>query len=137
MTPETALLDAVTAALLATAGVTGLVGQKVFDQVPDDKQAPRPPYLYVGPINRTRVTEVCDGGAWALRARLYAVSTGFGRKQAWEMADAVARALDGQELDLPDPFTAVDPVRVTQAGDVLTPASPKAIFVDIAVTIQE
>lgn len=136
MTPEIAFLDAVRAALLADPAVAAIVGDKVLDEVPADRASVEPPYVYVGPMARARVSDTC-GTAWTMRMRLYSVSTGFGRRQAWEASDAVARALNGVELALPSPFEAVDPILVTQAADVIQSPAPKTTFVDITVTIQE
>ena len=136
MTPENALLDAVLAALAADPAVSAIVGDKVVDEVPADRSPVKPPYVYAGPINRQRVPDTC-ARAWAMRMRVYAVSTGFGRRQAWDLADAVVRALHHVELTLPTPLEAVDRITVTQAGDVITPPAPKTAFVDITVTILE
>lgn len=136
MTPETALLDAVLAALTAAPAVAAIVDDKVLDEVPNDRSPVKPPYVYAGPINRQRVPDTC-ARAWTMRMRLYAVSTGFGRREAWTLADAVVAALSRAELALPDPLEAVDPVTVTQAGDVINPPAPKTAFVDITVTILE
>lgn len=135
MTPETALLDAVTAALKADQSVTAVVNGAVLDEVPADRSPVKPPYVYVGPINSTPI-DAC-ATAWRLRMRLYAVSTAFGRRQAWDLAYAVRHALDGLELNLAAPLEAVDPIGVIQSGDVINPANPKTAFLDIEVTVQE
>ena len=136
MTPENALLDAVLAALAADPAVSAIVGDKVMDEVPADRSPVKPPYVYAGPINRQRVPDTC-ARAWAMRMRVYAVSTGFGRREAWTLADAVVKALHRAELNLSEPLEAVDPVTVAQAGDVINPPAPKTAFVDITVTIME
>lgn len=136
MTPENALLDAVLAALAADPAVSAIVGDKVVDEVPADLTPVKAPYVYAGPINRQRVPDTC-ARAWAMRMRVYAVSTMFGRRQAWDLADTVIRALHRAELTLPAPLEAVDQITVTQAGDVIDPSKPKTAFVDITVTILE
>lgn len=137
MTPETAFMAAVQAVLLANEDVAALVGEQVFDEVPADKSPGKPPYIFVGPINRQRVEPIGMNRIWTMRMRLYAESVGFGRKEAWAIGDAAAAALDGVELVLPDPFVASDIVRVSQAGDVLDDANRfKTVFVDLVTTIE-
>ena len=136
MTPETALLKAVVATLKGAAGVSALVGARVYDDVPDDRgNAERAaPYVYVGPINRSRIETGCDA-QWNMRLRVYAISVAFGRLQAWDVANAASEALEGQLLTLDQPFHCGDIVRVVQAGDVIEPSNPKATFIDIATIV--
>lgn len=136
MTPEIAILDAVTAILGQASEVTAIVGDKVLDEVPADRSPVKAPYVYAGPINRQRVPD-SSAIAWTMRMRLFAVSTGFGRREAWNITDAVARALNGTELTLADGFEALGPALVIQAGDVIAPPSPKTTFVDIEIFLQE
>ena len=134
MTPETAFLEAIQAALLASDAVTALVGEKVFDEVPSDGS---PPLIFVGPISRQRANDPAGNAAWTLRARIYAESTGFGRREAWEIANAAGDALEGAELSLADPFQAVDIVRTIQGGDVFDDQGRfKTVFLDVGTTVQ-
>jgi hypothetical protein len=141
VTPETAFLKALIAVLKADAGVEAVVADRIFDEVPEDERGlslAQPPYLYVGPVNTTRVElGAWPASAWRVRARLYAVSTAFGRLEAWSAAHAARKALEGVELTLDDPFAAQEPVTATQAGDVTEPLNPKAVFVDLSTTIME
>ncbi|RVU17499.1 DUF3168 domain-containing protein [Methylobacterium oryzihabitans] len=135
MTPETALLRVVTDALVADPAVAALVGDKVFDEIPNDRRGGAPPYVYVGPINRQRLYLEC-GTAWTVRVRIYAVTTAFGREQGWEVIEAVVQALDGRDdLTLPAPFSLQNRLDVTQAGDVVDPLAPKAMFLDLTTIV--
>jgi hypothetical protein len=135
VTPETALLKAAVAALKDAAGVTDLVAERVYDDVPDERSGEQtPPYIYIGPINRSRIETGCDP-QWTMRMRVYAVSTAFGRLEAWDVANAVAEALEGKVLTLDQPFHCGDIVRAVQAGDVIDPSNPKATFVDISTIV--
>jgi hypothetical protein len=82
----------------------------------------------------TRIVMDCYQ-VWAVRVRLYAISTGYGRSEDWEIAEAMVQALDLQELSLADPYFQQEPLKITQAGDVIDPTAPKSVFVDISTTI--
>lgn len=131
MTPEIALINAVRTLLKADAGVTALVQQKTFDQIPEGTKAP---YIYVGPAGRQRVVIDCYQ-AWTIRLRIYAISSNFNRAEDWDIAEAIVQALDHKEPTLPDPFALQDWLSVTQAGDVIDPNAPKSVFVDLTTTI--
>lgn len=133
MSPEIALQEAVVALLKADTDVAALVADRVFDEVPADRLPGTPPYIEIGPINRTRI-EGC-GKSWLIRMRLFATSTEFGRVEAWALADAMILALDDDPErgvpDLPAPFAIADSLRVIQAGDVVDPLQIKSVFVDV------
>jgi hypothetical protein len=131
VTPEIALINAVRTLLKADAGVTELVSQKVFDQIPPGTKAP---YVYVGPASRTRLELDC-GRAWSIRLRVYAISTGFNRSDDWDIAEAIEEAVNERLLTLPAPFEMQERIRVTQGGDVIDPNAPKSVFVDVTTTI--
>lgn len=133
--PEAALWDAVQARLRADPGLRSAIGDKVFDEVPTDRSPAVPPYVYAGPVSRTRLPD-SHVAAWTLRIRLYVASTGFGRRQAWSLVGAVADALDRAEVTLAAPFVAVGEMLAIQAGDAIAPPSPKTAFVDIEVIVQ-
>ena len=133
MSPETALLEAVQAALLANADVAALVGEKVFDAVPGDDQPGTPPLIYAGPFNRRRYQDV----AWTVTGRFFVQSTGFDRREAWNIAETAIQAVDEIEPTLAGPFAVADMVRVSQAGDVLTKEGGfHSVFFDLTTTIQ-
>jgi hypothetical protein len=131
MTPEIALINAIRTLLKADVSVGALVGQNIFDQIPSQQQ---PPYVYIGPAGRARIVMDCYQ-VWMVRVRLYAISTGYGRSEDWEIAEAMVQALDLQELSLADPYFQQEPLKITQAGDVIDPTAPKSVFVDISTTI--
>lgn len=141
MAPEIALQSAIVDLLKADAAVAAIVGEKIFDQVPADRVPGEPPYIEIGPINRTRF-EGC-AKAWMIRLRLYATSTDFGRVQAWCLADAMADLLDDRDAEglpktaptLPAPYRILDALRVVQAGDVVDPLQIKAVFVDVQAVV--
>jgi hypothetical protein len=131
MTPEIALINAIRTLLKTDVPVGALVGQNIFDQIPSQQQ---PPYIYIGPAGRKRIVMDCYQ-VWTVRVRLYAISTGYGRSEDWEIAEAMVQALDLQELTLADPYFQQEPLKITQAGDVIDPTAPKSVFVDISTTI--
>ncbi|HVL73321.1 MAG TPA: DUF3168 domain-containing protein [Beijerinckiaceae bacterium] len=136
MTHVTALQAALVALLKADAAVAAIVGAKVFDEIPEDQRGPtvKPPYLYVGPVNKTRI-EMGAFPPFRVRLRLYAVSTEFGRREAWLLADAVESALEDARPALAAPYEVTEPVAVLQAGDVIEPLNPKSVFVDVQTTV--
>lgn len=101
MSASVALQDAVLARLKADATVSGLVGDRVFDQAPDSSPYP---YIalgasYVVPGRGDDLTyrvEVLQLDIWVDKS---------GRKwPAKEIVDAVISALDGASFDLADPY---------------------------------
>lgn len=138
MTPELALQAAVTGLLLADPDVSALVGGKIFDEIPAGAPTGQPkltpPWIYLGPVSRRRLETGC-GNTWTITMRLYAASTGFGRKEAWEIGSAAATALEGEQPDLAAPYSLVEVIRCLQGGDVIEPAQPKAVYLDITTTI--
>lgn len=132
-----ALQAAVIAKLKADAGVKALVGARIYDEVPSDKDRPAPPYLYLGPVNLRRPAEI--GSCSTVRAatfRLFGVSTEFGRLETWAVIEAAIGALDNSELQLAAPYSALgDVVKLITAGDVVAPTSPKSTFADFTVDL--
>ncbi|SEE59695.1 Protein of unknown function [Rhizobiales bacterium GAS188] len=143
LAPEIAFQMAVVAALNADAGVQALVAGRVFDEVP--REAPQAsPYCYFGPVGTQRVEigeareeQSSQSDAWTARCRLYAVSTAFGRVEAWTVAHAMRKALRWQVLPIASPWEMVEEIRITASGDVLDPLTPKAVFIDLATTLIE
>ena len=136
MTPEIALQTAIVALLEASSSLTSLLGStKIFDQVPADADRPTPPYVYLGPVNTQRLELGECGEGQTIRARIFAVSTDFGRLEAWEVAHQVRLALNGAVPTLAGDFQISDAIIVTQAGDVIEPENPKSVFIDVAATV--
>lgn len=136
MTPELALQDAIKAILSAPGGPVASLAS-VFDEVPTDRASNvlKPgPWVYLGPITRRRI-EVGCGDAWTITTRLYAAASKTERRQSWTLANAVMDALEGQEPTLADPYRLVEVIRCQQAGDVIEPATPKTVFVDLTTVI--
>jgi len=132
--PETALVDALIVALKADADVAALVGARVFDDVP--LRSP-PPYLYVGPVAAVRLEGGCSN-LIAVTVRIFAVSVDSGRAEAWAVLDAARAALNGQILTgprFPSDLRMVEEVRVIRTGDILSPITPKAVFLDVTATL--
>jgi hypothetical protein len=133
-----ALVDALRDALKADSGVAVLVGAKVYDEVPGDKRGmpddATAPWVFIGPISGDRFEDV-GYRAWNVRARIYAASTGFGRKEAWDVINAVDAALDGATLDLADGFSMQSQLRAAGSGDVVDPLTPKSAFQDFTCVI--
>lgn len=134
MAPEIALQNAIVAALVADPAVNALVKGKVYDEVPSDRQGAVPPYLELGPVGSQR-DELSGGPGWAVTLRLYAYSTGYGRRGAWDIARAAATVLEGANLELEAPHRALLPVEVIRTGDVIDPPNPKSVFLDVTTTV--
>ncbi len=132
-----ALQAAVIAKLKADPVLKGLVSARIYDEPPSDKDRPTPPYLYLGPANVRRPAEI--GPCSKVREatfRLFAVSTEFGRLEAWSVIDAASDVLDNAELQLTAPYsTTGDLVKLKTAGDVVAPISPKSTFADFTVDL--
>ncbi|UHC14426.1 DUF3168 domain-containing protein [Methylobacterium currus] len=126
MTPELRLRDAVLDRLRATPAVSDVVGEKVYDDVPADGE-PDLPWIFAGPLNATRL-EVGGLPAWDLRLRIFIESAAFDRDQAWSLARAAMRAVEGFE---PAEVGFCDRLSVRQAGDVISPLTIKAVFFDV------
>lgn len=131
MTPEIALIDAIRTLLKATGTQISGIGQNVFDQIPTDT---KPPYVYIGPAGRTRLVDDCYQ-VWTMRLRIYVIYTAWNRTQVWEAAEAMIQLLDLHQFALPDPYSQQEPLKITQAGDVIDPNAPKSVFVDLQTTI--
>jgi hypothetical protein len=138
MNSKQALQAAIVALLAADERLTALIGpDKVFDEIPEDDRGnatAEPPYVYFGPIGSGRV-ETGGFPASAVTARLYGVSTAFGRVEAWDIVEAMHLALEGQEPELAAPFEIAAPLRFARDGDVIDPANPKAAFIDFTSTV--
>jgi hypothetical protein len=131
-----ALQSAVIAKLKAADAVRALVGARIFDEGPSDKEKPKPPYIYLGPVNRQRIEAGSCSSIFRGTFRLFAVSTEFGRTEAWAVIDAVTETLDGQEIDLPAPYSTIgDQIKLISDGDVIAPLNPKSTFADYTVTL--
>lgn len=131
-----ALQSAWIARLKADDAIRALVGARVFDQVPGDKDRPKAPYIYPGPVSRRRY----EGGgcvdAKTVTFRVFVVSTDFGRYEAWAVIEAIAGALNNKELAVVAPWsTAGDTVKAIQDGDVVQPLDPKSAFADFSITL--
>lgn len=127
MTPELTLRDTVLERLRATSAVSAVVGEKIYDDVPADGE-PDLPWIFAGPLNATRL-EVGGLPAWDLRLRIFIESAAFDRDQAWSLARAGMRAVEGFE---PAEGGFCDRLSVRQAGDVISPLTVKAVFFDVA-----
>lgn len=136
--PREALLAAVVDLIKADPSIAAFPGLavgaelKVFDQVPE---ATAGPYVYVGPINFTRLAQGDCGRAATVRLRIFAVSVAFGRLEAADLGFLVAAALDGVTPAL-GPGLAATSLEVVQDGDVIEPIDPKAVFIDLETVVQ-
>lgn len=131
-----ALQIAIIDVLKADAAVKHLVGGRIYDEAPSDKDKPKTPYIHLGPVNRQRIEAGNCSSAFRATLRLFAVSTEFGRLEAWAVIDACTEALDGREIVLALPYSTLgDPVRLVSEGDVIQPLDPKATFADYIINI--
>ena len=131
------LKDAIVGGLRADPTIAGIVGQKVYDEVPRDQRGEpsdaEAPFIYIGPIGRRRL-EYGDRPAWTVSARLYCVSSAVGRADCWDMADAVHAALDLQNFEMPN-GNSHDRLKVIGDGDVIAPGAPKQVFLDLTTNL--
>ena len=137
MTPEVALINAIRTLLKASESpIKNMVGQNVFDQV---DTTTKPPYVYIGPAGRTRRLDIDCFEVWTQRLRIYVIYLSWDRTQVWEAAEAIIQALDLLDAEkgfvLATPFSLQEPLKITQAGDVIDPTAPKSVFVDLTTTI--
>lgn len=128
MTPETALRDTVMELLRASPALQAIIGDKVFDDVPSDDEAAELPWICMGPISVRRMEMGCSP-AWAITLRVLAESSEFGRDEAWFIARAAVRAIDGAEP--PAELGFCDRITVQSAGDVIDPGKIKTVFADV------
>lgn len=136
--PILALRDAIQAALKAAPEFTAIAtGKRIYDEIPSGAGKPAAPYAYIGPMRQQQLPNEC-GQFWTVQARLYAVSTGFGRDTGWNLIDVMTQALHLREQDtmpLAAPFRLQKPIEVTQAGDVIDPLAAKSVFLDLTTII--
>lgn len=135
--PIEALQIALIAALKADNRLLDLVHGRIYDEPPSDKDRATPPYCYLGPVNLRRISDQASASRTGqVTFRVFAISTDYGRVEAWDTIDAVTAALHGVELQLVAPFSTMgDPVLFITAGDVAAPLNPKSTFADFTTTI--
>ncbi|GBU17220.1 MULTISPECIES: DUF3168 domain-containing protein [Methylobacterium] len=132
MTPELALRNQIGMLLRASPAVTALVGKKIRDDVPSDKEADKLPWLCMGPISVRRI-ETGDAPAWSISLRVLAESAGFNRDEVWQIARAAMRAIDRAEP--PEELGFVDRIAVQSANDVIDPGAIKTVAIDVSCTL--
>ncbi len=138
MTPELALRNRVADLLRGSAAVTALVGAKIYDDVPSDRDLDDPafrlPWICMGPI---AVRRMQTGGppSWWVTLRVLAESDAFNRDQAWTIARAAMRAIEGQRGDEDAGF--LDPFETGPAGDVIDPGKVKTVFFDVTALLAD
>lgn len=88
--PLSALQPAVRAALVAASAVTDLVGQRVYDRVPN---SPAFPYLTIRIPDITEDDDGC-GKHWICAVEVHIWSRATGRQEASQIAGPVRDALD-------------------------------------------
>lgn len=94
--PELELQGAIVARLKADAGVTALVGQRIYDPVPPGATFP---YVSFGPRDSLSDDADCIT-AFEITMQIDAWSRDPGFKQALQIADAVRNALHDHEFNL-------------------------------------
>ncbi|TPM55348.1 DUF3168 domain-containing protein [Mesorhizobium sp. B2-2-4] len=96
--PSLELQGAIVARLKAVAGVTALIGQRVYDRVP---AKPVFPYVTLGPMDELSEDADCiDGFSIALDINVWSRAVGF--PEAKRIGDAVRAGLLDPELALTD-----------------------------------
>lgn len=137
--PEGALQKAIVDRLTADAGVQAILGEdfdkRILDEVPNDRDGQRPPYLFFGPIVSRDQPQGC-GAAYVVMVRLFAAAEDFGRIGAWNILHAARSALRDSELDLAAPFRCQSFV-VAVAGDAAEPERVKSVFLDLVAIVTE
>lgn len=129
-----AFKGAVVAALQADAAVAALVGNAIFDVVPQDQPLP---YVWIGAVGASRAPEDCGAPTWNLRMRLYAATDEAGRALAWTISSALSSALEARSIDddMPEGTGQVAAIWISQGGDVIEPTSPAQTFIDLTATV--
>jgi hypothetical protein len=96
MDPLKELQGAVYSRLTTYAGVTALVGTRVYDRVPSDAALP---YISFGPVTATSDDADCiDGLSISMQIDVWSTEPGYVEAQA--IAGAVRAALGGDDLTL-------------------------------------
>jgi len=95
--PDLELQGAIIARLKADAGVTALVGTRVYDRIP--KEAPFP-YVSYGPTDMLSDDAECING-FNIAVQIDVWSRAVGTPEAKRIGNAVRRALHDSELVLP------------------------------------
>lgn len=132
--PTLALRDAIRGVLLANPDVAALVGDRIHDWVPSQRDGLVLPFLAFGPMRRERM-ETGDDPASPVKIRLYTASDAYERDQAWEVAEAVADAIEGEVLEIDGPFACAMELRVTMIGDAIETGLPRDVFLDVATVV--
>jgi hypothetical protein len=94
MSASLALQQAIFAALSADAGVTALIGARLFDAVPREAAFP---YAVIGDDAETNWSTATEDGSEHIAA-IDVWSRGGGHKESKLIADAIRSALDGAAL---------------------------------------
>ena len=131
MSAVAALTDALVAVLRADAGIASLVGGNVYDRVPPNTV---PPWIYLGPAGTRRMANDCYR-AWEITARIFCVTTDFGRDLAWAIAEAVDVALDNTMPELAPGYTLGAHLVMAASGDIVDPTKPQSIFTDVVAIV--
>lgn len=100
MSPDLELQGVIIARLKADPDVSALVEQRVYDKVPD---APTFPYVSLGPTEELSDDATCGDGTltgFAITLQIDCWSRTVGFPEVKRVADAVRRALVGEELAL-------------------------------------
>jgi len=85
------LQKAVLAKMLATGGVTALVGARIYDELPAAE--PTYPYVHLGEMMTDRF-DTKDGAGWDVELTLHVWSRYRGKKQTQDVLDALEVALN-------------------------------------------
>ncbi len=133
-----AFKDALIDYLLAQSAVAAIVGERIYDEAPQDAPGDPAdadyPYVYLGPIGAQRIENVSDP-EWMIRIRVYVASNAFGRNEAWALLAALYTALEGATLTLPSGMFMSPPIWILQGGDVIDPINPKMAFLDLTTIV--
>lgn len=86
---------AVYARLLADAGVSALVGARIYDELPPDE--PAYPYVHLGEMLTSRF-DVKEAAGWEVELTIHVWSRYRGKKEAQNVLDAVEATLNRAAL---------------------------------------
>lgn len=127
-----AVLDAVR----ADAAVAAIAADRIYDITPASEPVGGVPYVYLGPLGLNRAAQnPCASFHADARFRLFAASGLNHREQAWDLAQAIIAALDGQRLALSDGHK-ISAIEFANAGDVVDPIEPILVFADFTARLQ-
>lgn len=133
--PTLSLRDAILARIKLIPAIVAVCGPRVFPVVPTKGPLAALPHVTCGPALRQRGENGADP-LGMLRLRLFVCSDEPRPDEAWTLAHAIERALEGEQPEIGGGYRLIDVLRIQQIGDVLDRAGPSEVFIDIATIVE-